>query len=208
MDGTLLDSMRYWRLGCMEYLLAHQLPVPDAILPVLFQKSTVKLIGEALDQMGISYDREEIWHEVSARMRGHYLSDVLPKADAREYLEKLRSRGVRLCVATASPRDYACMALARHGLHGLFEFIADETDVGTSKKDPVFFEAIARRLALPIEDCLLYEDALYSIKSAKDIGMRVCAIEDSSARNNREEILQISDIYATGYRELLDRGIV
>ena len=27
MDGTLLDTMRYWRFTTLEFLLAHQLPV-------------------------------------------------------------------------------------------------------------------------------------------------------------------------------------
>ena len=28
MDGTLLDSMRFWRLTALEYAIAHDLPLP------------------------------------------------------------------------------------------------------------------------------------------------------------------------------------
>ena len=27
-DGTLMESMYYWRLGGLEYLIAHRLPIP------------------------------------------------------------------------------------------------------------------------------------------------------------------------------------
>ena len=32
MDGTLLDSMRYWRYTSLEYLLKHHLPIQPDIL--------------------------------------------------------------------------------------------------------------------------------------------------------------------------------
>lgn len=203
MDGTLLDSMRYWRLGAIEYLLAHQLPVPDEIYPTLFYKSTMRHLKQALEGMGHTFDGEAIWLEVCARMRGHYLEDISPKPLVREYLEKLKGAGVRMCVATASPKDYACAALARHGLHGYFEFITDESGMGTTKKDEAFFHRLADRLGVPLADCVMFEDALYSIKTAKSAGMRVCAIEDESMRLDREEIVCLADRYVTGYGELL-----
>ena len=27
-DGTLMESMYYWRLGALEYIIAHRLPIP------------------------------------------------------------------------------------------------------------------------------------------------------------------------------------
>lgn len=205
MDGTLLDSMRYWRLGAIEYLLAHQLPVPDEIYPELFNKSTMRHLKQALDGMGLPFDGEEIWREVCARMRRHYLEDIFPKPFVREYLGRLRDAGIRMCVATASPKDYACAALARHGLHGYFDFITDESGMGSTKKEEEFFLSLADRLGIPMADCVMFEDALYSIRTAKSAGIRVCAIEDESMRNDREEIVQLADWYVTGYAELLGK---
>ncbi len=203
MDGTLLDSMRYWRLGAIEYLLAHQLPVPEEIYPTLFYKSTMRHLKQALEGMGLPFDGATIWQEVCGRMRKHYLEDIGPKPFVREYLEMLREKGVRMCVATASPKDYACAALARHGLHGYFEFITDENGMGTTKKDEAFFHRLASRLGVPMADCVMFEDALYSIRTAKNAGIRVCAIEDESMRLDREEIVGLADRYMSGYAQLL-----
>lgn len=203
MDGTLLDSMRYWRLGCIEYLLAHQLSVPDEVFPNLFQKSTMRQLKVAFEKMEMTFESEVIWNEVCKRMRRHYLEDVKPKPYVRDYLEKLRAAGIKMCVATASPKDYACAAFARHGLHGYFDFIIDESGMGCTKKDEAFFHRLADRLCVPIEDCMMFEDALYSIKTAKNAGMRVCAIEDESMRDDRAEITRLADHYVTGYADLL-----
>lgn len=203
MDGTLLDSMRYWRLGSIEYLLAHQLPVPEEIYANLFHQSTLRQLRRALDGLGLPFEGEEIWREVCGRMRRHYLEDIFPKPLTREYLEALREAGVRMCVATASPRDYACAALARHGLHGYFDFITDEEGVGLTKKDEAFFHRLTDRLGVPMADCVMFEDALYSIRTAKSAGIRVCAIEEESMRYDREEIKGLADRYVTGYAELL-----
>ena len=203
MDGTLLDSMRYWRLGSIEYLLAHQLPVPDEIYANLFHQSTMRQLKRALEGLGLPFDGETIWREVCGRMRRHYLEDIKPKPLVREYLEALREAGVRMCVATASPRDYACAALARHGLHGYFDFITDENGVGLTKRDEAFFHRLADRLGVPMADCVMFEDALYSIRTAKSAGIRVYAIEDESMCNDREEITKLADRRVMGYAELL-----
>jgi HAD superfamily hydrolase (TIGR01509 family) len=204
MDGTLLDSMRYWRLGAIEYLLKHQLPVPDEIYQSLFYQSTMRHLKRALEGMNLPFDGEAIWREICERMRRHYLEDISPKPHVREYLEALKGAGVRMCVATASPKDYACAALARHDLHGYFDFITDESGMGCTKKDEAFFHGLTDRLGVPMADCVMFEDALYSIRTAKSAGIRVWAIEEESMRYDRKEIMDLADRYVTGYRELIE----
>ena len=51
---------------------------------------------------------------------------------------------------------------------------------------------------------MVFEDALYAMKAAKAAGCRVVAIEDSTARLQRDEIRAIADRYIQNYSELLD----
>ena len=46
-----------------------------------------------------------------------------------------------------------------------------------------------------------FEDALYAMQGAKAAGMRVCAIEEYTAKHQREEILAIADAYISDYRQ-------
>lgn len=203
MDGTLLDSMRYWRLGVLEYLLVHGLPVQDRIMPKLFYQSGRITLAEALKELGVECDINKIALEMAARMRTHYLNDVQPKPGAIEYLKKLNSEGVRCCVATATPKKFAAEALERHGINQLIEFIYDESDAGTSKNHVEFFQDVCKRLDVPMHEAVMFEDAVYAMRTVKKTPMGLIAIRDITARDDYEEILSLADRYISEFFELM-----
>ena len=51
---------------------------------------------------------------------------------------------------------------------------------------------------------MVFEDALYAMKSAKAAGCQVVAIEDSTARRQREDIQKVADRYVHRWPELWD----
>ena len=56
MDGTLLDSMRFWRLMSVEYLTAHGVFVPDDLLAGVFDRSGGETIRRVMERLGRDYD--------------------------------------------------------------------------------------------------------------------------------------------------------
>ena len=54
---------------------------------------------------------------------------------------------------------------------------------------------------------MVFEDALYAMRSAKAAGMRVCAIEDGTQSADREAIRALADRYILSYRELMAGGV-
>ena len=96
----------------------------------------------------------------------------------------------------------ARQALDRHGLLKYFRFVTDGYEVGLSKSDPRFFQAVSDRIGVKVEDTWVFEDALYAVRGAKEAGARVCAIEDFTAAAH-EEIRSIADVYIRDYGELM-----
>lgn len=207
-DGTLMESMYYWRLGALEYIIAHRLPIPgEMTLEELFSRSS-REFSEELSQYlpGITY--AEVVSEMEERMGRHYQYDVVEKPGIQEFLRNLKANGARLCVATAAPRALCQRALERMGIRDCFDFVTDSYEVGMSKEDPEYFRKVAARLGAPVEECWVFEDAVYAMRGAKAAGMRVCAIEEYTARRHREEVLAIADAFITDYRQppLFDRS--
>ena len=205
MDGTLLDTMPYWRYTGMEYLLAHQLPrFPDMIEKMSYTSSR-KLIKDNAERLGIpDLDFDAMVHEMEGYMNRHYLYDAnLKEAAVPDFLELLKGKGVRMCVATGSPRQYARNGLRRLGLLDFFEFVTDNYEVPLNKSQPEYFTNLARRMGVEPSRCVVFEDALYSMESARAAGMRVCAIEDSTQSADREAILRLANWYILSYRELM-----
>lgn len=205
MDGTLLDTMRYWRYTSLEYLLAHQLPVRPEDLARMEWTSSRALVKEIAEREGFDMGSwQTMVGELEEFMNRHYLHDAKRRENVPELLEKLHGMGKPMCVATGAPRQYARNGLSRLGILKYFEFVTDCYEFGMDKSQPEYFEEVARRLGTKPEKCVVFEDALYAMKSAKTAGCRVVAIEDSTARLQRDEIRAIADRYILNYSELLD----
>jgi len=204
MDGTLLRTMRYWRLTTLEFLLSMGIYPTEAELSRVFVTSSRKLCQEILAGRGIEMSREEILAGLEGYMHRHYLNDATAKPRVGEYLERLQAQGIPMCVGTAAPRAFAADGLKRLGLDHYFEFIADGYQYGVNKTSPEFFYLMAEKLGVETKDMCVFEDALYSIRSAKEAGCSVIGIEDYTQHHDREEIIRLSDFYIREYAELLD----
>ena len=106
-------------------------------------------------------------------------------------------------MATGSPREYARDGLARLGLAQYFAFITDGYEFGINKRDPAYFRLMAQKLGVEPGELCVFEDALYSMKAAKEAGCPVMAILDHAQEHDWAEIKAISDHWFTDYAELL-----
>ena len=203
MDGTLLCSMRYWRFTSLEYLLRHDIiPTPQQ-LAQMYTTSSRKLCYEIMRERDPRITMPEIIAELEGYMHRHYLYDVHAKADVEKYLQKLKDQGVTMIVATGAPREYARDGLQRLGLLDFFEFVTDGYEFGMDKHDSAYFELMAQKLQVKPREMCVFEDALYSIKAARQAGCPVAAIRDATQAHDWEEIARMADICFENYAELL-----
>lgn len=203
MDGTLLCTMRYWRLTTLELMLSMDIiPTPEQMTRV-FSTSGRKISAEILAANGVEMPYAEIVRRLEGYMHRHYLNDAKKKPRVEEYLQGLFDAGIPMCVATGAPREYARDGLERLGLAHFFRFITDGYEFGVDKHDPAYFHLMAEKLGVETGEMCVFEDALYSIKSAKAAGCPVISIRDNSQREDWDEIVRLSDYHVTGYEELL-----
>ena len=204
MDGTLLDTMPYWRYTTLEFMLAHQMPVSDALLTRMYKTSSRRLVMEVAAQNDLKLDRQAVIGEMERYMNRHYLCDANLKCPSvPAFLERLKGAGVRMCVATGSPRVFARNGLRRLGILDYFDFVTDNYACALTKDKPGYFVNLLARLGATRERCWVFEDALYAMESAKAAGLRVCAIEDDSQLADRERIKALADVYIRDYGELM-----
>ena len=60
-----------------------------------------------------------------------------------------------------------------------------------------------RRLQSNKRDTVVFEDALYAIRTAKATGFRVAGVYDVTEEDDQPEIQRISDYYIRSYEELV-----
>lgn len=145
-------------------------PPEEALLRAM--ESMTMLEGAAcfMDAFGIPGPPQRIVDEMEAIMDVRYRKDVDLKPGAKEYLERLRGRGCRLCVATATAEPLSRACLSRLGVDGLFDFILSCETLGVSKEHPDVYLSAARRLGAQPAETAVFEDALYAARTARDAG--------------------------------------
>ena len=80
MDGTLLDTMRYWRYTTLEFLLAHQMPVRQEDLLRMHDTSSRRLLKDIARRENLDIGTpDEVVQELEAFMNRHYLYEDVYK---------------------------------------------------------------------------------------------------------------------------------
>jgi HAD superfamily hydrolase (TIGR01509 family) len=209
MDGTILDSMGSWRSLNVKFLNKRGLEVPEEIRGQELITHSSAAARLYLEKFNLGMTLQDIIQEFEDEMGPLYAGVIQPKPGVAECLRALREAGLKLSVATVTPKEVAEGALKQHGLLDLFEFVVCPTAMGLNKSNPEFFRTVADRMNLAAQDCAVFEDAIYAMRGAKAAGCAVVAVEDASAAPDLKEIHEICDVYVRDYNlftlEALDR---
>ena len=202
-DGTLLDSMFIWDTIGEAYLrsIGYQ---PKENLNETFKNMSLHQAARYYQtEYGVTRSIDEIMDGVNAMLERYYRFEVPLKPGVAELLERLRQDGVRLCIATATDRHLVEAALDRCGVLSCFGEIFTCNEVGHGKDEPDIFEATLRFLGTRREETLVFDDALYAVRTAKEAGFPVAAVYDSHERS-QAEVRARSDLYLEDLTQLVE----
>ena len=202
-DGTLLDSMFIWDTIGEAYLrsIGYQ---PKENLNETFKNMSLHQAARYYQtEYGVTRSIDEIMDGVNAMLERYYRFEVPLKPGVAELLERLRQGGVRLCIATATDRHLVEAALDRCGVLSCFGEIFTCNEVGHGKDEPDIFEAALRFLGTRREETLVFDDALYAVRTAKEAGFPVAAVYDSHERS-QAEVRARSDLYLEDLTQLVE----
>ena len=194
MDGTLVDSMLYWRNLASEFLERKgvQTVSPDIlerIRPMTMTDSAALFIQE----YGLSGTAESVAAEMNAMMDEHYRKDIPLKSGVQEYLEALRRKGVTMCVASATAEELKAACLSRLGVAQHFSFLLSCETVGIGKNRPDVYLESAKQLGAEPAEIAVYEDALYAAETARQAGFYTIAVQDNSNQPHWEALTALAD---------------
>ena len=194
MDGTLVDSMIYWKCLATEFLERKGVQeISPAVLERIKPMTMTESAALFIEEYGLSGTAESIAAEMNAMMDEHYRKDIPLKSGVAVYLETLYRRGVAMCVASATAEELMEACLTRLGVAQHFSFLLSCEQVGAGKNRPDVFWEAARRLGAPAEDIAVYEDALYAADTAKQAGFYTIAVRDDSNQSQWETLTALAD---------------
>lgn len=200
-DGTLFDSMHVWkgiRYKFFEILGLELTPEEEEMFKGLFLRESLNL---AIERFNLDKSYEELLEMLFDYIKSRYLVETEPKNDIIDFLEKLKSKGVKMGIATATGERALLAVLEKYDMTDYFSAIYSTYTVGASKTEPKVYDVVLDAIGTDKETTWVFEDALYAAKTAKANGYNVVGIYDKS-EPNQEELKNLVDIYIHNYDEL------
>lgn len=200
-DGTLFDSMHVWKgikYNFFESIGIKLTKDDEEAFKGLFLR---ELFCLAIERFNLKYTYEELLSMLFEYIKGRYLNETEPKNDIIEFLDKLKSKGVKMGIATATGETALVAVLEKYGMLHYFTPIYSTYTVGASKTEPKVYDVVLNELGTEKETTWVFEDALYAAKTAKANGYNVVGIYDKS-EPLQDELKEIVDIYIHDYSEL------
>ncbi len=195
-DGTLVDSeplaAEAWRRALAPYGyavtdedLANTVGIPYA--------RTHAYLAERAEIPAAA----ALWPELSRELYALLDAELTPFDDALDAVAELRRQGVRIAVASSSPRERLDRTLARAGLEFAITIAGDEVEHG--KPAPDMFLLAAERLGLEPERCVVIEDSPPGVAAGKAAGMPTLGVQrvpgtDLTAADRVVERISAGDI--------------
>ncbi|MFE0581705.1 HAD family hydrolase [Streptomyces sp. NPDC058874] len=177
LDGTLVDSEPNYYESGRRTLEAHGVPdftwEQHARFIGIGTRETLEILR---DRYGIRAPVERLLAEQNAAYLelARTRTEVFPQM--RKLVERLRSEGVPMAVASGSSRAAIDAVLAGTGLDALLTTAVSAEEVAQGKPAPDVFLEAARRLGAEPADCVVVEDAAPGALAARAAGMGCIAV--------------------------------
>jgi sugar-phosphatase len=183
MDGLLIDTEPVWRVAEVAVFTDLGIELTEAEL----LESTGRTIDEVVpiwrrghpgrgggaDRLSDAGVADRITELVAAQVR----AVGVPMPGVVATIELLGRLGLRLAIASSSPRRMIEVVCERLGLTGI-EVRCSAIEEARGKPAPDVYLTAARRLSVCPEHCLAIEDSPSGVEAAKAAGMRCIAVPD------------------------------
>lgn len=202
-DGTLLDSVEIWKQIDVESLSRRGFEVPEDYRVKIAAMTADEIADYTIDRFHLSDTKESLigeWMDM-ARDAYHFRLPLMPYA--KEYVEELYREGKPLAIATSSDEDLIFPMLDRTGLAPFFRAVVTGNQVAGGKGAPDIFLRAAEELDIAPNDCMVYEDTVLALHTAKRAGFQTCAVYDPNGEAKLDELKGAGDSWILSFRELL-----
>lgn len=182
LDGVLIDSSPFHFASWVK--LGEE--VGFTMTPELFRQTfgqrndaiLRRFIPDATDEQIAAWSvrKETLYRELAA-------GKLVPLPGAKELVRGLKEAGFRLAIASSTPHRNIAFALEQIGMVDFFDALVGAEDVTKGKPDPEVFLTAAKRLGVPPERCIVFEDAIAGVIAAKRGGMKCIAVTTTNPRD-------------------------
>lgn len=202
LDGTLIDSNSVWEKIDRIILNKWGIHCTDAFVHKL-AALTYEEVAEEMRKLGVVLTTDELIAECNELAIKEYRYNIFVKDGVKEYLEYLKKNGIKIALATASPKSLYEPVLRNNCVYNYFDVFCTTEDAGKSKDYPDIYLLAASEMGVSPEECIVFEDVLKGIVSAKNAGMYTIGVFDKYSNEDIITLRMTSDKFIMNFLEML-----
>ncbi len=177
MDGTLIDSELHWVTAETEFLNKYNI----LLTPEHAQKVTGRSLHESVallkEEFGLNASVEELLTEKNRASETIYTYKAQALPGATELITAVKKVGKKSAIASGSSIDRITMIVERMGWQGKIDELVSSDHVNyIGKPDPAIYRYTLDLLELKPEECVVIEDSVNGVLSAKGAGIPCIAV--------------------------------
>ena len=202
MDGVLIDSEPLWKIAMEEVFSNHG--------SKLTKQDFQRTVGLRIDEVIAYWHKHEGWRNVSPeavereivmKMVELIRENAQPLQGVVETLEYLKKSNKKIGLATSSYEILIQTVLRELNITSYFDFTHSAEHEAYGKPHPAVYLSVANSLGIHPVRCLVIEDSLNGIISAKAARMKVVCIPEKT--HFPEPKLSLADYMYDSMSELL-----
>lgn len=199
LDGTLIDSMNVWSDIDKEFFKMHDLPFEEDYQKEIGHKGLKEIAAYTKTRYNLKESEDEIisiWLDMAKEA---YAYKIPLKEGVKSFLEYLQSKNIKMGIATSNSLELTESVLKHHDIYKYFSKVVTVNELKTNKGSPDIYLHISNSFGLTPNECIVFEDLLTGIKTAKKAGYKVVGVKEISSLDKEKEIREIADLYISNY---------
>lgn len=203
LDGTLIDSMWVWEQIDYDFLGKRGIAVPEDYVDIITPMGFEQCADYTIDRFGLKETKEQVmdeWHQLAIEA---YSSKVRVKDGVSNFLNYLKENEVKMSIATANSMDLIEPALRNNGIEQYFHNITTLSEVNRGKEFPDIYDLSAKRMDVNQKKCVVFEDIIEGITSAKSGGYTVVGVYDKRSETRVPLLKKAADYFIYDYNECI-----
>ena len=201
LDGTLVDSMKYWRSVSRDYMKTKGIDIEDEVQ----HKMTTMNLDASLKYLKDYYKLEESFEELikdfSRTVEDFYRNKVETKEGCLEILKYFKDKGMKVVIGTSTADHFANIVIEKYGIDKFIDGLYTADSVGHLKGEEEFYLSIADDLGEDPEEIFLVDDSYLALRTAKRAGLIGVGIYDENSKDTWPTIVDENKYSA---RKLID----
>ena len=180
LDGTLIDSLPFWRSVNRMFFAKYNMDLPDGFIAktnaMRFEETVAYSCSLIPQKVDVNAAIQE-WKNIAIEQ---YEKTIPLKEGALDYIKQIHDLGIDMYIVTSGEPCMYEPCMKRLGIWKYFKDVFSANLVGVGKASGKIYEYVLQKTGLKSDEIVLFEDALYAVQSANNLGILTIAVYDEN----------------------------